>query len=201
MAAALVLSAQDSIELKKEAVKLFEHAVTLLSEPLAERLAARLGLASTLYQIGDVKRAKKLYEELLEQNPDNTRILNDLAWILQEHDKSYVPALELANRALSTDLSDSDVRHLLDTRGTILSKLERFDEARRDFEKLEQILPDRTRQRANALLQLGRICAELNDLAKAEEYLKEALDIDREIDAFTPDEQSEIKRILKMSDN
>jgi tetratricopeptide (TPR) repeat protein len=109
--------------------------------------------------------------------------------------------LELANRALSTDLGDADLRHLLDTRGTILSKLERFAEARRDFEKLEQILPDGTRQRANALLQLGRVCAELNDLAKAEEYLNEALDIDREIDVFTPDEKSEITRILKMSDN
>ena len=193
MAAATVLASLDSMELKKEGIKLFEHAASL-SPTL---LAARLGLATTLYQTGDVERAKKVYEEALEQAPYNAQILNDLAWILREDDKNA--ALELANKGLSIDRADADLRHLLDTRGVILFEMERFADARRDFERLEEISPDGTRQRAKALLQLGRTCAKLNDLAKAAEHLNEALDIDRKLDVFTVDERSEITKIIKNS--
>ena len=191
--AASALAALDLMTLKKEGLKLFEHAVTL-SPTL---LNARLGLASTLYQTGDVERAEDIYQELLEQYPNNIQILNDLAWILQEHYQRYAAALELANRALRIA---PDNLYVLDTRGTILSNLpDRLADARNDFERLVELsLPD-TRQRAKALLQLGRICAKLNDLVQAKQHLKNALEIDRKIDVFTPDERSEITRIVQRS--
>ena len=192
--AASVLATLDSMTLKKEGLKLFEHAVTL-----SPRLInARLGLAYILYQTGNAERAEKIYQELLEQYPDDIRILNDLAWILQEHYHRYTAALELADKGLRLA---PDELHLLDTRGTILSNLtDRFDDARNDFEKLVELsLPD-SRQRAKALLQLGRICAKLNDLVQAEQHLKTALEIDRKIDVFTTDERSEIKRIVQRSE-
>jgi len=52
LTAASTLGAADSMELKKEAVKLFEHAATL--SPAS--IGARLGLAITLYQTGDAER-------------------------------------------------------------------------------------------------------------------------------------------------
>ena len=61
---------------------------------------ARLGLASTLYQTGNIERSKEIYNELREQYPNNIQVLNDLAWILQEHDHQYEDALELANTGL-----------------------------------------------------------------------------------------------------
>jgi tetratricopeptide (TPR) repeat protein len=114
--AASALVTLDSITLKKEGLKLFEHAVTL--SPTSK--SARLGLATSLYQTGNSERAEKIYQELLEQYPNNIQILNDLAWILQEHYHRYAAALELANRGLRLE---PDELHLLDTRGTILSNL------------------------------------------------------------------------------
>ncbi|MFH1882702.1 MAG: tetratricopeptide repeat protein, partial [Planctomycetota bacterium] len=191
--AASVLAALDSMTLKKEGLKLFEHAVTL--SPTSKN--ARLGLASTLYQTGNAERAEKIYRELLEQYPNEIQILNDLAWILQEHYHRYAAALELANRGLRLE---PDELHLLDTRGTILSNLaDRLADARNDFERLVELSTSDTREQAKALLQLGRICAKLNDLVQAKQHLKNALEIDRKIDVFTPDERSEITRIVQRS--
>ncbi len=179
--------------LKKEGLKLFEHAVTL--SPTSKN--ARLGLASTLYQTGNAERAEKIYRELLGQYPNEIQILNDLAWILQEHYHRYAAALELANRALS--LAPNDL-YVLDTRGTILLNLaNRLADARNDFKKLVELSHPDTRQQAKALLQLGRICAKLNDLVQAKQHLQNALEIDRKIDVFTPDERSEITRIVQRS--
>ncbi|MFX0197134.1 MAG: tetratricopeptide repeat protein [Candidatus Hodarchaeota archaeon] len=191
--AASVLAALDSMTLKEEGLRLFEHAVTL--SPTSKN--ARLGLAFTLYQTGNTERAERIYKELLEQYPNDIQILNDLAWILQENYHRYAAALELADRGLS--LAPNDL-HLLDTRGTILSNMaDRLADARKDFERLVELSPSDTRQQAKALLQLGRICAKLDDLVQAKQHLQNALEIDRKIDVFTPEERSEIARILQRS--
>ncbi len=196
VAAATILAASDSMELKKEGLKLFEQAVTL-APTSEEAREARLGLASTLYQTGDADRAMTIYQELLGQYPYDIQTLNDLAWILQEHDRRYDAALELANRGL---MLVPDELHLLDTRGTILANMaNRLLDARKDFERLVQRAPPDSRQKANALLKLGRTCVKLNDLVQAKQHLQDALEIDRKIGAFTPDERSEITNILQTS--
>jgi len=164
LAAASILSAQDSPNLKKEGLKLYEH-------------------------------AENAYRELLEQNPNDVGILNNLAWTLQEHGQRYTAALELANRGLS--IAPDDL-HLLDTRGTILMNLAgRLVDARKDFRKLAELSPSGTQREAKTLLKLGRICAKLNDLVEAKEHLGNALEIDRKIDVFTDEERSEITRIIE----
>jgi tetratricopeptide (TPR) repeat protein len=189
--AASILLASDSMSLKKEGVKLFEHAVSLLPTSID----ARFGLASSLYQTGDAERARKLYEELLQQNPQDIRILNDFAWILQEHYHSYAEALTLANRGLG--IAPDDL-HLLDTRGTILSNMgDRLTDAKKDFERLVQLSASDRRRQARTLLKLGRTCVKLNDLIQAKRHLQHALEIDREIGVFSEDERSEIARILQ----
>jgi len=125
------------------------------------------------------------------------RVLNDLAWILQEHDKDYEAALELANKGLRVAPEDL---HLLDTRGVILSKMiGRLTDAKTDFEDLVRLSPSDSVRRAKALLQLGRICAKLNDLEEARKHLEKALEIDQEISVFTAEERSEIASIVQQS--
>jgi tetratricopeptide (TPR) repeat protein len=158
-------------------------------------LDARLGLASGLYQTGDAEGAQKIYRQLLEQYPEDTRVLNDLAWTLQEHDQRYAEALELADKGLRLAPGDP---HLLDTRGTILLNVpDRLTDAKSDFEELAR-LSSSDPSRAKALLQLGRTCAKLNDFTQARQYLENAMEIDRKIQVFTPDERSEISRIIEM---
>ena len=194
VAAASILASMDSMALKQEGLKLFEKAANIA--PALPN--ARLGLASTLYQTGDIERAKQAYQKLLDEYPNNIQALNDLAWIIQKHDQRYDTALELANRGLRTSSDEKDRLHLLDTRGTILSNMPgRLADARKDFITLVGALPDDTSQKAKALLMLGRICAKLNDLVQAKQYMYNALEIDRKINVLTPDERSEITRILQ----
>ena len=181
----------DPPELKQEGLKLFQHAV-ILSPTSVE---AHLGLASTLYQTGEVERAEKTYREVLEQHPNEVRALNDLAWILQEHDQRYNAALELANKGLKLTPENLD---LLDTRGTILSNLpDRLAGARNDFEDLVRLSSSDPGRQAKALLQLGRVYLRLNDLAQAKQGLGTALEIDAKVNVFTAAERSEINEILR----
>jgi tetratricopeptide (TPR) repeat protein len=191
LAAASRLAMFGPVDIKKEGLKLFERAIAL--EPTS--VNARVGLASTLYQTGDAERAKEIYRELLKQNPNDVRVLNDLAWVLQEHDRSYDAALEMANKGLS--LAPNDL-HLLDTRGTILTNMaDRLADARSDFRRLVELSPPDSDRKAKALLQLGRVCAKLNDAAEARQRLQEALRLDEKLNVFTPDERSEITQIVQ----
>ena len=123
-------------------------------------------------------------------------MLNDLAWILQEHDHNYSEALTLANKGLSLSLNNL---HLLDTRGTIfLNMADRLADARKDFEKLVKLSPTDSPRKAKALLKLGRICIKLNDHVRAKQHLEKALEVDQKINVFTTDERSEIRRIAQM---
>jgi len=191
LTAASLLSSLDSAPLKNEGRKLFEHAVRLTPTSLR----ARLGLATSLYQTGDVDEAEKAYRELLRERPDDIRVLNNLAWILQERDQRYAEALELVNRGLSFAPTETN---LLDTRGTILLHMPgRLADARRDFETLLELSAADPRRQARTLLQLGRTCAGLHDAANVRKHLNTALEIDRTNRVFTEAERSEIARILQ----
>jgi len=198
--AARALSGSGSTELEKESLKLYEYAGTL--SPMSAE--PRLGLASGLYQAGDVERAAKIYRELLDQYPRETRALNDLAWILQEHYHNYPDALELANKGLNLVGGGVARQSLLDTRGAILSKMpDRLADAKTDFETLLGELPEEgpanIRRRAKAMLQLGRACLKLNELNEAKQHLNRALEIDGETPVFTREERSEIAEMLEES--
>jgi len=194
--AASILAGLDSVELKKEGLTLFERAVALSPNSVE----ARLGLASTVYQMGDAERAEKTYRELLAQHPNDVRVLNDLAWILQERFQRYEAALDLANKGMKLAADDVHLMHLLDTRGTILASLpDRLAEARNDFTRLVELSPADTREKAKALLRLGRVCVQLNDLSQARQHLRSALEIDRKLHVFTTDERSEITRVIEQT--
>jgi tetratricopeptide (TPR) repeat protein len=192
--AAMVLTSLDSKECKNAAVRLFEHAVALAPESVD----TRLNLASILDQTGNAEAAEKVYRELLAQYPDNVQVLNDLAWILQEHDHRYAEALEFANKGLAR--APGDV-HLLDTRGTVLSNMpDRLVDARKDFQRLADLSPVGTARQAKAFLQLGRVCAKLGDLAQAKQHVEKALEVDSKTNAFTAEERSEIAKIIQQSE-
>lgn len=91
-----------------------------------------------------------------------------------------------------------DELHLLDTRGVILSNMpNRLADAKRDFQRLVNLTLTDEIQQAKALLQLGRVCAKLNELAVAKQHLQKALEIDQKINVFTPEERLEIEGIIQ----
>jgi tetratricopeptide (TPR) repeat protein len=165
LTAAATLLSLEPPALKKEAMTLFEHAVALAPTSIE----ARLGLASGLYQTGDAEGAEKLYRQLLEQYPNHVRVLNDLAWVLQEHDQRYDEALELADWGLRLARETPDILHLLDTRGTILAHLpDRLADAKRDFKELVRQSSSDPRRQAEARAKLERLSARLDGSASAQ---------------------------------
>jgi tetratricopeptide (TPR) repeat protein len=185
--AAIILTGLNSTKLKEEGLRLFEKVVSL--QP--ESVNARIGLASATYQLGKTDQAETLYRELLTQYPVNVQILNDLAWIIQENSQKYDEALQLVNKGLN--LSPNEL-HLLDTRGTILSKISnRLNDAVKDLEKLVELSSSDTQQKARALLKLGRIYAKLGNKISSKQRLDKAMEIDSKIDVFTSAERAEIK--------
>jgi len=63
--------------------------------------------------------------------------------------------------------------------------------------KLVSLLPEKTPQKAKALVKLGRICSQLKDLVQAKQHLQAALDIDRQINVFAEAERAEIARVIQ----
>ncbi len=155
---------------------------------------ARYAQASKLYQTENVTEAKRIYRSLLNDDPNNPVVLNDLAWILQEHDQNYEEALQLANRGLS--LAPDDV-HLLDTRGAILMNMsDRLAEAKKDFDRILELASEDQRRQAKTHAQLARICVKLNELARAKDHVEKALEMDQKASVLTPEERTEIGSIL-----
>ncbi|MEJ2650077.1 MAG: tetratricopeptide repeat protein [Sedimentisphaerales bacterium] len=184
---------EQSSNQNEEAIVLLERAVKI--DP--ELKNTQIALATTLYQTGEAERAVSMYKELLEQYPNDVQILNNLAWILQEHDQRYDEALELVNRGLA--LSQNDI-YLLDTRGNILANMNnRLADARDDYERLVELTPANSPPRVSALLGLGRVYAKLKELDQAQHYLQDALEINRQIEVLTQEEISEIQNILDSS--
>ena len=192
--AAQVLRAPGAEAYRKEAEKCYKEA--LRRDPL--NIEALRGRASLAYDQGNIDDALEHYAKVLEMHPYNARALNDMAWILSESKREYKRALELADKGVSLAPDDD---HLRDTRGVILMRLGRPQDARKDFERFAQLNPPDTPRRAKALLQLGRACAKLGESAQAKRHLNEALEIDRQKPVFSPQERSEINQLIQAQAN
>jgi tetratricopeptide (TPR) repeat protein len=189
LAAASILHSAGGDAHRKNARAFYEEALRL-----APRLTeARLGLALLTFQESDANGALAIYATILEAQPNHPRALNDSAWILSESLRDYKKALELADRGVAAAPDDD---HLRDTRGVILSKLGRLQDALKDFEKFAQLNPPDSPRRAKALLQMGLTCAKLKDSAQTKRHLGEALRIDREKNVFSPQERAEVNQVL-----
>jgi len=193
IAAASFIGSSESETHRKEAIALLERVMAIAPDS-AE---AQHNLALLSYQTGNADRAKQIWQDLLKADPCDVKSLNDLAWVLAEHDRQFEDALKLADRGV--ELAPQNV-HLRDTRGMILSNIpNRLKDARRDFEKAVDLTPPDSVARARALLQLGRVCASLKDTGQVARCLGEALRIDQSRKAFSAKEKAEIDRLMKGS--
>ena len=85
----------------------------------------------SIYQVlGQFDQAVEQYKRVLEVAPNDRVTMNNLAWILCEEEKRYQDALEYARRALELAPGYTDAR---DTLGVIYHRLDRFEDAEREF--------------------------------------------------------------------
>ncbi len=187
---AWILLSSGEREYVAEAKSLFEHVVAVDRD----HVDAHLGLAHAVYQIGDVEAAVRVYRRALALEPYHRQGLNDLAWILAVDLRRAEEALELADTGLARYPDDP---HLLDTRGVILLKLDRPDEARRDLERCVETAGKLPATRARAMLHLARHFARQDDRTAVRSWLDRAMEIDRAEDVFDDEERAEIAALRR----
>ncbi len=185
---ARILASSEVKENLSFAQSLFER--MLAGEP--ERLDALLGLAQVAYRMGDLDAAERAYRRVLSVDPYHRQALNDLAWIVGVAGNKTEEAIELADRGVDRFPGDP---HLLDTRGALFAKLQRWNEARRDFEACltsPAIVPT-TRAKAN--LRLARVYLRLSEPRAAAESLAKAETVDREHQVLSGAERKELDEL------
>jgi Tfp pilus assembly protein PilF len=164
------------------AVSLLEHAAS--QRPEDALLLGELGLA--YYRTGRIQEARSAFDRALKRRPDDPDLVNNLAWILCEHERDPRAAEEVAARVVRATTGRQADHNLMDTWGVVQYRLGILEKSRRRLEEsrewLELCLRDpRTSPatRASATVHLARTLAEL-DRPEGRKLLEELLaDSDR----------------------
>ena len=128
------------------------------------------------------------YREILKLSPPNQTFLNNMAWTLSEELKQPEEAIKWADEALK---KLGPLPTVLDTRGVVLTRLKRYDEAVRDLESAVRDEPTGSLlfHLTTAYLKMGRA----GDAKKARERVR-AAGLTRE--QLQPSEQAEWDTVM-----
>ncbi|MFW6335645.1 MAG: tetratricopeptide repeat protein [Phycisphaeraceae bacterium] len=95
--------------------------------------------AITLEQSGEIDQAVEAYERVLERDPDNVIALNNLALLLSELGRDLERARSLIDRAIA---QRPKLAALHDTRGEVLSAMDRSGEATAAYQTAISLQPE-----------------------------------------------------------
>jgi len=138
--------------------------------------------------------AAEFYRRVIEIRPDDVVSLNNLAWIVCEHQDKHAEALELAQRGLRLAPEYQD---LIDTRGVAYYRMGRFTDAIRDFTDCIKLYPKETAQVTNVYFHLARALAKTKEANNALENLNKALSLNEELGGLSPDDLAEANDLLE----
>jgi len=157
-------------------------------------LSAMSSLAILLQTTGHNSESVELYKQILNLQPDNTIVINNLAWILCQDQGQYEQALELAQMGLEIDPGYVD---LIDTRGVIYYKLAQYENAVRDFSRSLELYPDTSPSKVATHLHLAKAFIKLGRKSEAQANLKQALELYTQLGGLSASEYAETTSLLK----
>jgi tetratricopeptide (TPR) repeat protein len=159
----------------EEATQAAEQILSMVQSREPDSPDAAYAMAMLRHMTGNKLKAVPLYERALQLQPDNVVAMNNLAWILSQDMAAHDKALELANKGLAIA---PDYADLLDTRGTILYSLGRYEDAARDFQRANELYLDTQPQKTVSIFNLAKCYQQLgkNDQAITEFYRARDLD-------------------------
>lgn len=158
-----------------------------------DRIDAQLTLAQVAYRQKDLQTCEGAYRRILQLEPFHPQALNDLAWVVAVDLGKPSEGLPFAEKGA---LRYPDDVHLLDTRGVVLSLLDRLPEARRDFERCLGIADQPKPSRARTLFQLGRVLVKQGELDAARARFREIKTLNVPDSLFTEAERNEMQSHL-----
>jgi tetratricopeptide (TPR) repeat protein len=139
---------------------------------------------------GHFEEEVRLYRKIQSHRPENYVVLNNLAWALSEGLNRPEEGLACVDELIKTTGRDPEA---LDTRGVILTRLKRFDEAVKDLEEVIRAAPNGLHHfhLARAYSRAGQTADALKnrDLAKAAGLALEGVDAS---------ERADLKALLEM---
>lgn len=161
----------------------------------SDPLSANLGLGELGYQTGDFAAARDAYQNVLKLDPKHEQALNDLAWILAQELEDLDQAIRLADQGVKLYGQNP---HLLDTRGVVLWKLGRLDEAVRNLQKSASIAEKlrRWRTQVEALMHLAEVYVDRKELIKARLVLEEANALDAQRAILSDAKRAELDQLI-----
>lgn len=161
----------------------------LLANDTQTRLVLDRLLATSLHEAGRYAEARKPYEQIIQQTPNDVATLNNFAYLLADKLNEPEAALKLADRAAA--LSPSNAR-ILDTLGWIQYKLGQVNQAR---DTLQGSFT--AKALAANCYHLGVVSAEMDEYGRARRYLEQAIDMAEKSD----DEDHVLEEAKKLLDS
>jgi cellulose synthase operon protein C len=133
--------------------------------------------------------AAQLYRGLLAQNPNNVLVLNNMAWTLSEDLNQPAEGLERIDAAIERIGRQPP---LLDTRGVILTRLGKFDQAISDLEAAVQASPTA----AAYYYHLARAYHNAGRTAEFQKYRARAKETGLNASLLEPSERVEMDKLM-----
>jgi tetratricopeptide (TPR) repeat protein len=127
-------------------------------------LAVKQSLAALYQAAGLAAEAEKVYREVLQEQPENARVLNNLAWLLSADKNRYEEALALVSKAVERY---PQFANAVDTRGVIYHRMGRLKEARADLEACISQSPEGLLLRSEAEFHLAQVLRDQGESAQA----------------------------------
>lgn len=148
---------------------LFDRAEALIAKtsiPPEQAVIATFIRGTIAEARGDAAGAERLYQQVLERQPNDPATLNNLAHIIMAQPARLAEALDLVNRALQQQPQNPSI---LDTKGQILLAMGKLSEAAAELERAASIRPGD----AKILLNLVQARIQQNRLDEARRTLDE----------------------------
>jgi len=174
----------------KKAAEDILRAIIEIDSNCADALNA---LAVLLHTTGRPDTAAGFYEKVLVIEPQRLVAINNLAWILCEHQGNYQKALLLAERGL---VIEPDYVDLIDTRGVILYRLKDYEKAVVDFQRAISLYSQQTQAIVGVYFHLARALARLDRKTEAVKNLKKAQELNMQVGGLSSNEATEASQLL-----
>ena len=131
-------------------------------------------LGNLLQDRGEVDEASTYYEAALQYTPSDILLLNNYAYLLAQEGRELEKAEHMSRRTIE---AEPDNATYLDTYAWVLYKLQRYDEA---LIHIEHALATDAKPSDVLYEHAGDICFQLKNRAKALDYWRKALELQRE---------------------
>jgi len=174
-----------------------EAGVGLVQDLLRENpnnLTAIYSMAMLLHHSGKRLQAVPWYEKTIRLNPGQVIAVNNLAWILATEKGELAQALKLAEEGVRQAPAYVD---LIDTRGYVLMRMGRYEQAAGEFEKCLRMYIEKSPKRTSSMFYLSRCLMEMNRLDQAQIELLRTKRLQEENGGLTAEQQQQMEQSIQ----